>query len=56
MLVVGLVLWVMTQDVQTPVVALSKVGVVLAALGAIELVVTVVALAVPSTRHKNYDL
>jgi len=34
----------------------EQAGVVLAVLGVIELVVTGVALAVPSTRHKNYDL
>lgn len=56
MLVVGLVLWATTQGVETPVVSLSKAGVVLAVLGVVELVVTAAALALPSTRHRNYDL
>lgn len=56
MLVVGLVLWATTQDVETPVVSLSKAGVVLAVLGVVELVITAAALALPSMRHRNYDL
>jgi hypothetical protein len=56
MLVVGLVLWATTQDVETPVVSLSKAGVVLAVLGVVELVITAAVLALPSMRHRNYDL
>ncbi|GAA1205161.1 DUF5708 family protein [Prauserella alba] len=40
MLIVGLVLWLTTEGVETPVVTLTKVGLVLAILGAAELVIT----------------
>jgi len=56
MVMIGLVLWATTQDVDTPVVSLSKTGVVLAVLGVVELVITAAALAPPSTRHRNYNL
>ncbi|MFC7548921.1 DUF5708 family protein [Plantactinospora sp. GCM10030261] len=36
MFVLGLVLWLFTGDVQTPVFTLTKVGVVLMVLGALE--------------------
>lgn len=49
----GLVLWLTTRGVHTPVVTLTKVGVVLMALGALEVVISTVALALPSTRHKG---
>lgn len=51
--VVGLVLWLTTGEVDTPVVSLSKVGVVLMVVGAIEVVISAVSLAVPSTRHRS---
>lgn len=50
---VGLVLWLTTGEVDTLVVSLSKIGVVLMVVGAIEVVISVVALAVPSTRHRS---
>ncbi|MEU5196265.1 DUF5708 family protein [Streptomyces scabiei] len=34
--VVGLALWMLTGDIETPVVTLTKLGVVLMALGALE--------------------
>lgn len=40
MLIVGLVLWFTTEGVETPVITLTKVGLVLAILGAAELVIT----------------
>jgi hypothetical protein len=39
-LVVGMTLYLTTEGVETPVVTLTKVGVVLMALGALELVAT----------------
>ncbi|MEV1062706.1 DUF5708 family protein [Streptomyces sp. NPDC050263] len=36
--VVGLALWMFTGDIETPVVTLTKLGVVLMALGALEVV------------------
>lgn len=54
--IAGLVLWLTTGNVQTPVISLSKVGVVLAVLGGVEVAVAVVALALPSTRRREYEL
>lgn len=51
--VVGLVLWLTTGEVDTPVVSLSKIGVVLIAVGAIEVVISAIASAAPSTRHRS---
>lgn len=42
---VGLVLWLTTGDVDTPVIALSKLGVVAMVLGVVEVVWSGVALA-----------
>jgi len=54
--IIGLVLLLTTQGIETPIVTLSKVGVVLAILGAIEVLVSGIALALPSTRHRSYEL
>lgn len=54
--VVGLVLWRFTGDVETPIVTLTKVGVVLMVLGVLEVLVSGAALASPSTRHQNEPL
>lgn len=51
MALVGLVLWLTTGGVETPVVTLSKVGLVLLVLGGLEVVVSGLALASRSTRH-----
>lgn len=54
--VLGLVLWRTTGAVSTPVISLDKVGVVLLVLGVIEIAISGVALAAPSTRHRNDPL
>ncbi len=54
--VVGAVLWLTTGGVETPIITLSKVGVVLLALGLIEVAVSAVAIALPSTRHTTSPL
>lgn len=56
MTAIGLVLWLTTGDVETPVVSLSKVGVVLMVLGVLEVVVSGAALVSPSTRHGEESL
>ena len=56
MTAIGLVLWLTTGDVETPVVSLSKVGVVLMVLGVLEVVVSGAALVSPSTRHREESL
>lgn len=56
MAVIGLVLWRTTGGVKTPVVSLSKLGVVLLVLGVVEVAVSGIALARPSTRHEDMPL
>lgn len=56
MLVVGLALWLGAGDVETPVITLSKLGVVLAVLGALEIAISGFALLKPSTRHRDARL
>lgn len=48
MLVVGIILALTTQNVETPLVSLDKVGIVLIVLGAIEVLWTVKVMLVPS--------
>ncbi len=55
MLVVGTVLALTTRDVQTPVVALDKVGIVLIVLGAIEVLWTVKVMMFPSVSSGGKD-
>ncbi|WP_033293086.1 DUF5708 family protein [Amycolatopsis jejuensis] len=52
MLVGGLILWQTGKGVEIPVFSLDKVGVVLAILGAIELVVTGAVMIFPSKNKK----
>lgn len=52
MIVVGGVLWLTTQDVHTPVITLSKAGLVVAVLGLVDVVISGVALALPPARRK----
>ena len=52
MLVVGLALWLGAGDVDTPVITLSKLGLVLTVLGALEVAISGFALIKPSTRHE----
>lgn len=54
--VIGVVLWLTTAGVRVPIVSPSKVGVVLMALGAIEVAVSGTALVLPSTRHREHEL
>jgi hypothetical protein len=56
MVVVGVLLWTLTRGLHPPVIAPAKVGAVLVALGVLELAVTAVALALPSSRHRDYGL
>lgn len=56
MLAVGLALWLGAGDVETPVITLSKLGVVLAVLGALEVAISGFALLNPSTRHRDARL
>jgi hypothetical protein len=51
LLIVGLALWLSTRQVETPVFSLSKIGVVLAFLGGLEVVVSGGALALSATRR-----
>lgn len=53
---VGLALWRFTGDIETPVVTLTKVGVVLMVVGVVEILISGSALASPSTRHRNEPL
>jgi len=43
-------------NLKTPIVTLSKVGVVLAILGAVEVLISGIALALPATRRRSYEL
>jgi|GEM_PF-3299949 hypothetical protein len=52
---VGLTLWLTTEGIETPVITLSKVGLVLLVLGALEVVISGLALASRSTRHPGGD-
>lgn len=52
----GLILWLTAHDIETPVIGLRQIGLVLAVLGALEVVISGVALVSPTTRHQNYDL
>lgn len=54
--VVGLLLWRVIPSVHIPVVSLTKIGVVLAILGAIEIIISGGALLFPSTRNSDYPL
>jgi len=56
MAVAGAALWLTTGWVETPIITLSKVGVVLLVLGLIEVAVSGVAIARPSTRHTTSPL
>ena len=56
MLVVGLALWLGAGEVETPVITLSKFGLVLTVLGALEIVISGFALVNPSTRHRDARL
>lgn len=54
--VVGLMLWQTTSGVHLPVISLSKIGVVLAVLGAVEIVISGGAMLFPSSRHRDDPL
>ncbi|MBK0869756.1 hypothetical protein INP57_23350 [Saccharopolyspora sp. HNM0986] len=54
--IVGLVLWRTTEGIETPVIGLSQLGLVLLVVGVIEIVVSGIALANPSTRYKKHDV
>lgn len=56
MLVVGLGLWQLADGIDTPVIDLSTLGVVLLVLGVVEMLVSGVALAVPSSRRRDDPL
>lgn len=52
---VGLLLWLTTGDVETPVIGLSQLGFVLLVIGGVEILVSGAALASPSMRRKEHD-
>lgn len=56
MLLAGLLMWSLAGGVHTPVLSLPKIGMVLAVLGLIEVAITGVALVLPSSRHREYEL